>query len=548
MTPIPYALYALNGPGSTGLWAANLNNIYNTNLGNVGIGTTSPAGKLHVENPSVYGDITFLDAGGGQDDLAIDPSSKYTDNINRVYIVEVTHSFLSPDEFKWSDDNGASWSSDQLEMTTDWYDLSYGVRIKWDDTDGHYDSSGETEGDRWTWVAFRGYENSLVVKNGNVGIGTTSPTEKLDIDGNIQLRSTGEHADIHRVNNDHGLRLYATDTLTYTPTGAAIQVFGNDAGLPGQLFMDSGAHDDAALIFRTAGTNGTITERMRISSSGNVGIGTTNPSYKLHVEGGVIDYLGYFYNDNITSGNAYGIYAQGNAYDTGTGWGMGGHFIGKGSSEGGQAYGTKNYAYAHGSSIAYGVYSYAIGGTTTGKEYAFYGIGDGHFNGTLTKGGGSFMIDHPLDPENKYLSHSFVESPDMMNVYNGNIILDDNGEARIEMPDWFEALNRDFRYQLTCIGGFAPVYIANEISGNTFKIAGGQPQMKVSWQVTGIRQDAFANANRIPVEEDKSEKEQGTYLHAEAFGVSEEMSLHKVHQTEMTQERKRKINISRNKQ
>ncbi len=115
----------------------------------------------------------------------------------------------------------------------------------------------------------------------------------------------------------------------------------------------------------------------------------------------------------------------------------------------------------------------------------------------------SFRIDHPLDPANMYLYHSSVESPDMMNVYNGNVLLDANGEAWVEMPDWFEALNRDFRYQLTCIGGFAPVYVAEEISGNRFRIAGGEAGMKISWLVTGIRHDAHAEANRTPVEQEK---------------------------------------------
>jgi hypothetical protein len=115
----------------------------------------------------------------------------------------------------------------------------------------------------------------------------------------------------------------------------------------------------------------------------------------------------------------------------------------------------------------------------------------------------SIRIDHPLDPTNMYLYHSSVESPDMMNVYNGNVVLDASGEAWVEMPEWFEALNRDFRYQLTCIGGFAPVYVAEEISGNRFRIAGGETGMKVSWLVTGIRHDPYAEGNRIPVEEQK---------------------------------------------
>ena len=140
--------------------------------------------------------------------------------------------------------------------------------------------------------------------------------------------------------------------------------------------------------------------------------------------------------------------------------------------------------------------------------------------GTLSKGGGSFKIDDPLDPENKTLSHSFVESPDMMNVYNGNVITDKRGLATVVLPDYFEALNRDFRYQLTVIGKFSQAIIVKEISQNRFTIKTDKPTVKVSWQVTGIRQDAWANAHRIPVEEPKPDKERGTYLHPDVYGAS----------------------------
>jgi hypothetical protein len=77
----------------------------------------------------------------------------------------------------------------------------------------------------------------------------------------------------------------------------------------------------------------------------------------------------------------------------------------------------------------------------------------------------SFKIDNPLDPANKYLCHSFVESPDMKNVYDGVVVLDRKGKAEIELPDWFGALNKDFRYQLTAIGAPGPnLHIAEEIS------------------------------------------------------------------------------------
>lgn len=134
-------------------------------------------------------------------------------------------------------------------------------------------------------------------------------------------------------------------------------------------------------------------------------------------------------------------------------------------------------------------------------------------SGQLIKGAGSFKIDHPLDPANRYLSHSFVESPDMKNIYDGVAVLDDDGEAVVELPEWFEALNGDFRYQLTCIGRFAPVYVADEIADNTFRIAGGDPGQKVSWLVTGVRRDVYALAHPIAVDEEKPAAECGSYLH-----------------------------------
>ena len=144
--------------------------------------------------------------------------------------------------------------------------------------------------------------------------------------------------------------------------------------------------------------------------------------------------------------------------------------------------------------------------------------GDVDVNGILFKSAGAFRIDHPLDPENKYLSHSFVESPEMKNIYDGVAVFDQAGEVIVTLPDWFEALNGDFRYQLTPMGAAFVPYVAEEIAGNQFKVGGGVPGKKVSWQVTGIRHDAFANANRIQVEELKPDAAVGTYLHPEAFG------------------------------
>ncbi len=160
-------------------------------------------------------------------------------------------------------------------------------------------------------------------------------------------------------------------------------------------------------------------------------------------------------------------------------------------------------------------------------------FGDSMFviSGALHKGGGGFTIDHPCDPTNKYLSHSFVESSEMKNLYDGVVVLDAYGEAVVQLPLWFEVLNGEFRYQLTPIGAAGPnLYIAQELKNQQFKIAGGAPNMNVCWQVTGNRQDRWAQTNQLVVEQAKSGAERDHYLHPEAYGHALEKSIAQVHQ------------------
>jgi hypothetical protein len=176
-------------------------------------------------------------------------------------------------------------------------------------------------------------------------------------------------------------------------------------------------------------------------------------------------------------------------------------------------------------SVRYGVYGFASGATT---NYAGYFSGNVQITGSIAKGSGTFKIDHPLDPENKYLYHSFVESPDMMNIYNGNITTDANGYATVTMPDYFNALNKDFRYQLTVIGTFAQAIVAEEVNGNQFVIRTSEPNVKVSWQVTGVRQDKYANAHRVVPEVEKEPEAKGYYLHAEEWGKPATKSMDRI--------------------
>jgi hypothetical protein len=219
------------------------------------------------------------------------------------------------------------------------------------------------------------------------------------------------------------------------------------------------------------------------------------------------------YGGNSVAYGGIGVLATGGTGGTGGMSGLGGDGIdaygGTGPSLGG-----------------YGIYAEAgVGGGKGAGEFT----GDVDVYGALTKTSGSFKIDHPLDPANKYLYHSFVESPDMMNIYNGNVTTDGGGTAIVTMPAWFEALNTDFRYQLTVIGQFAQAIVAAEITNGSFTIKTSKPGVKVSWQVTGIRQDAWANAHRIQVEVDKAQRDQGHYIHPELFGHEGEPSIAQMH-------------------
>jgi hypothetical protein len=170
-----------------------------------------------------------------------------------------------------------------------------------------------------------------------------------------------------------------------------------------------------------------------------------------------------------------------------------------------------------------------------GRAGLFFGgveIGGGLLvTGKIEKQGGGFRVDHPRDPANKYLNHSFVESSDMKNVYDGVAQLGEDGTAWVDLPEWFEALNGDFRngefrYQLTPVGGAAPnLHVAEEIYENRFKIAGGEGGMKVCWQVTGTRKDRWAAANPCEVEQDKPQEERGRYLEPSLYGAPEEQSV-----------------------
>jgi hypothetical protein len=165
-----------------------------------------------------------------------------------------------------------------------------------------------------------------------------------------------------------------------------------------------------------------------------------------------------------------------------------------------------------------------------GRGASGAGVFDGkvyiHGDLEVANGNKSFKIDHPLDPQNKYLVHNTVESSERKNVYDGVVQLDEDGTASVDLPEWFDALNGDFRYQLTAVGGAAPnLHIAEEIYENRFRVGGGEGGMKVCWQVTGSRNDPWAEANPFEVEQEKPQEDRGRYLQPDLYDAPEEQSV-----------------------
>lgn len=356
--------------------------------------------------------------------------------------------------------------------------------------------------------------NALTVGTGAAGTFTVSNTSNPD---NALEVTTNGNADSQALSATHnGLGDCGLFTITnVSSVGEAVEASTNGGGYSiqavttgtnraGYFQINNSANDNSAIYATTNGSGGVGVEGFSTAST-SIGVQGTGLS------AGVKGFCG--------STNGAGVYGVSTAGGNGGGSGVPAGVRGDGSAAGVAGVqgfcnpGTGVYGQT---SSGNGIFGTNGGSNTTG--HAGYFNGRVHIQGTLSKSGGSFKIDHPLDPANKYLFHSFVESPDMKNIYDGVVTLDDNGGATITMPDYFSALNAEFRYQLTCIGGYAPVYISSEIKGNTFCIGGGKAGLKVSWMLTGVRQDAYATYNRIKVEEDKASDEKGRFLFPQGFG------------------------------
>jgi hypothetical protein len=313
-----------------------------------------------------------------------------------------------------------------------------------------------------------------VTGNGDVGIGTTSPSNRLTVaqesDTNcfiaVNSGSTAAQAS--------GLRLNDRGTSYWTLNKTA----------------------DNDFVIREVGPNA---DRLYIAQGGNVGIGTSDPLSLLYIRSTEQDAVRIYnaYGSTLstalvaTCDASQSTSVLGVVFSAGGGSGV----AGWGDVSTGLVYGVMGIS---NSSSGYGVYS------------------DGRFAATGTK---SFQIDHPLDPQNKYLNHYCEEGPEPLNVYRGTVTLDERGEAVIDLPGYFSEINKDPSYTLTAVGSPMPaLYISHKIEGNHFSISGGVPRGEVCWRVEAARNDRFVRAHGAPVEQDKSPEYRGRYLQPDLYG------------------------------
>jgi len=385
-------------------------------------------------------------------------------------------------------------------------------------------------------------QNSVIAQKGsNVGIGTAAPAYNLQVSGSNSTAT--------------GIRSVTTNTSTSTNSFAMVSAT-SSKGVTTEMVADGIGTGPLKTASGYVGTStnqpmGFITDnlqRMQITSDGLVGIP------KIPLEGWQV----YVQAQKIAAGTVDAMEVVGYSGASGSGiWGTGGldAFGGNGDpSTSGTRGGIGVYSQGGRGAGSDGDGGYFLGGSSSSSGdgiFAIPGSGDaGGFDGnvsvtgTLTASAKNFKIDHPLDPSNKYLVHASVESSEMMNIYTGNVTTDARGEAAVQLPNWFEVLNADFRYQLTVIGQFAQAIVASKIQNHEFTIRTNAPNVEVSWQVTAVRQDAYAKTHPLVVEQEKETRLKGFYLHPELYGAPAERQIEWARHPQMmkkVQQRKQEV-------
>ena len=520
-----------------------------SNTGNIGIGIITPTNKLQVNGSN----DTAIYATGSYKTVGYFKNTSTTSDYYGVY-----GECANTDNWGYGGYFKGGYRGVYGEVSPTGSYGYYGVYGKVSGGSGiNYAVYGYASGGTTNWG---GYFVGDGYFSGKLGIGTTTPT-----------------ANLHIVSSDAGnLPCLRLENIS----GSTANLFGPNItlknGVPGKHGYVIEQYQSADSYFAINNTDSPWDSYFTISQNGRVGIGSTTPKGKLYIEGGSDTAIyatdssyavGYFKNTK-TSADFSGVYGECANTDN---WGYGGYFKGgyKGvygtvsstgndyyygvngyisggsgtnygvygnvSSGSGTNYGVYGYVYGSLGSTNYGVYGYATGGST---NWAGYFNGNVNITGSISKGSGSFLIDHPLDPLNKTLRHNFVESPENLCMYRGKVKLDANGAAAVNMPDYFKALTKEDEatVTLTPIGQhpFLTSYEWNE-DFSAFTVY-GNPNSEVSYQVLADRDDPVIHQLYKPVEEDKGNGNftKGKLLYPKAYGYPEEMGedYESIHQKE----------------
>lgn len=363
---------------------------------------------------------------------------------------------------------------------------------------GEFETTGSGDASRFNILTPTGLSAGRFVTSANSVTPTvvvTNSSTSNNSDG-IEISLTGSSA-------KRGIDMYLSNV---TNTGIGLAVFQDGLGRVGNFQNSNTANTDVTLFANHAGNgrvgsfqNSLATSTVQVGFFSQASTGNVVATYQnaAAVWGQSLGIRSGVFLVSATSDNTTALYAN---------------YNGGGNND---AVGVMGVS-APAVNFGYGV----VG---IGNYYGVYS--NGTFGGTGAK---SFQIDHPLDPENKYLRHYSLESPEVLNLYRGNVLLNENGEAIITMPNYFHEINIDFSYVLTPIGAPANLYVKTEVQPDgKFVIAGGNPGMKVSWYVYAERNDLYIRTypEQTGVEIEKKQADKGLYLRPEIYGQPEEKGI-----------------------
>jgi hypothetical protein len=436
-----------------------------TTGGNVGIGTTSPSSILHLNSASSNGTVIRLTS-TSTNGKTYGIGSNFVSGAGEFAIYDYTAG--AQRFFINSSGNigiGTTTPSEKLSVLGNINIATDGNSFQWD-ASGNKVALNAYSGNLVFYTGTAGYnERMRITSSGFVGINTSNPGVYLDVQGGTINAFTAA--------------IMANSTFTFGSTnGKRLVVLSSTQGDKNGLQIGYDSTDGTGIIAastESAGAgldfytyNGSWASRVRIAKSGSLGIGTTNPRTYLHsatsASSGVLPSLGaigdatalYLTNSNSLYGMLMGSLPSGNSWI--------------------------QVQRTDGNATAYNLILQPNGGSVS-------------VTGSLSKGSGSFRIDHPLKPKTHQLVHSFIEGPQADLIYRGKLNLV-NGKGMANIDDvssmtkgTFEALCRDVQCFTTNENGWD--LVKGKVIGNIIYIESVNPNStdEISWMVIGERKD-----------------------------------------------------------